>query len=160
MFIGGKFIRRAGELFLGWLIAVFGTAVINSPLSKLYRPQTINSVLVREFLLSVIVSALLGFFICQRWRMDTAKWVWIFGAVLLGLRSLLLLLGGPERGLWFQISGVACREGFGTACRNYFVVTIPSIRAIFYSAGAWICLLLRTNAGSTTEADSDLATRS
>jgi hypothetical protein len=137
-----KLIRRAAELCLGWLIAVFGTAVINSPLSKLYRPQSINAVLVRELSLSVIVSALLGFLIYHRWQTDTARWVWIIGLAFLGLRSLLLLLGGSEGGLWFQISGVACGEGFGIACRNYFVVTIPSVRAISYSAGAWVCFLL------------------
>jgi hypothetical protein len=66
-----------------WLInlavAMFGTAVIETPVSRLFRPHAIGDVLVRTYLLSTLVALSLGFFIYRQWKPGAAKWVELVG---------------------------------------------------------------------------------
>jgi hypothetical protein len=151
MLKSGAVVRRVGELLLNWLVAIFGTAVIEAPLSKLYHPHTIGSVLIREYLVSATVAGLMGFFIYRRWRSESAKWVWVVGLALFVLRALLIALGSSKESAWSQMSGLACAEGFASGCMNCFVITIPAVRTIFYSAGAGLCWRLGIHGRSTSE---------
>jgi hypothetical protein len=38
------------------------------------------------------------------------------------------------------MSGTACEHGLqAIGCRNWFLFTIPAVRTISYSLGAWLC---------------------
>jgi len=138
-----KLLRRAGALLLHFLIAVFGVAVISTPiyasLSHFFIPRTINSVLAREYVLSILISTLLGFFIYRSWKTEAAKWVGIIGLSIFVARAVMVLVSS-QASVWFQMLGGACTEGTRAAgCINYFTFTITAVRTVCYSIGAWVC---------------------
>jgi hypothetical protein len=40
--------------------------------------------------------------------------------------------------LWNRLSGIACSNNSPAGCRNFFVFTVPLIRGISYSLGAYV----------------------
>jgi hypothetical protein len=56
----------------------------------------------------------------------------------------LLALG--EGNLWFEFSGLGCSEGIRSVeCRNFFIFTIPLLRGLSYSLGAYLSGLMSSN---------------
>ena len=138
MIYQGKWLHKAGLLLLNLLVAVFGTAVVESPVSHLFHPHIILTLLIKEYLLSVIAASFLGFFVYRRWRPDLVKWVGIIGACWFCLRAMGVLTTGHGT-LWSEMSGTGCAYGMQMSCRNWLLFTLPAVRAISYSAGAWLC---------------------
>ena len=137
-----KSLRRAGGLLLHFFIAVFGVAVIITaiyiPLSHFFPPQTINSVIARGYFLSVLIAALVGFFVYRSWKAEAAKWAGIIGISLFVVRAA-SVLASSQGGIWFQMLGGACREGNrATGCINYLTFTTTAVRTVCYSVGAWV----------------------
>lgn len=137
---GIKLLRWVGALLLQFVIGVIGTAVLTVPLSHFFHPRTIQAVLIREYLLSIFIACLLGFLVSGRWKAGSAKWVWGIGLAIFFARSLSLAIGPPSEGsVWFQMSGAACIAGRRPmGCINWFDFTVPAVRSVFYSVGAWL----------------------
>lgn len=74
----GRVLRIAGSYVLNLAAAVFGPAVIESPIwSALGHSRSAAEMEVRALLFSLTIAALLGFFICKYWSNASAPWVWI-----------------------------------------------------------------------------------
>ena len=137
-----KLLRHIGGLILNCFVAVGVTATLEMPIYRslryLFHPRTIRAVLLREYLLSIVIASLLGFLIYRMWKPETSKWVWVIGLALFTARALSLVLYSPGSA-WLQMSGGACIAGVrAMGCMNYFDFTIPAVRAICYSIGAWL----------------------
>jgi hypothetical protein len=66
-----------------------------------------------------------------------AYWTWVLPTLWFGVKFLLAVGKGS---LLFQFSGEACVEGVRPiGCINWFVFSIPFIRSVFYSVGAYAC---------------------
>lgn len=144
-----KSMRLLGTVLLHFLIAVFGITVISMPihasLSNFFPPRTINSVLAREYFLSIVIAVLFGFLVYRSWKAEAAKWIGIVGISMFVARAV-MVVASAQGTVWFQMMGEACVEGTrATGCINYFTVTISAVRTVCYSVGAWICWYLRAS---------------
>lgn len=132
-------LKRLGAFLLNIVIAIFGTAIVTSPFAFVLRPHSIHAVLLKGYVMSAILAAVIGFFVYRRWGSGTAKWVGVIGACWFAFR-LLALMGGGLSGMWTEMSGIGCVNGVrNLACMNWLVFTLPTLRLISYSLGAWIC---------------------
>ncbi len=142
-------LKFCGALILNSFVAIIGSAVLENTMGKAFRPQSLAAILWKEWSLSLLCAALLGFFILRTWRMSAAKWTWILPSVWFGLRLVLALLVRVGQGIftgesiWSQFSGTDCVNGMRSiGCRNFFLFTIPFIRGVSYSGGAYFSSLL------------------
>ena len=132
------------------VVALFATAMLESPLQRIFHPTSIATLLWREWIYSVVIAFGLGFSIQRSWPNSAGKWVWLlptlwfgFGSVIamgqggmFGFRPVIALGHG---GMLSQITGTACENGMGDPqCRGWFLFTIPWLRAASYSAGAYV----------------------
>ncbi len=138
-----KRLRFCVWLILHTIVAVLGTAVLDTAFGKVFHPHSLAAILWKEWILSLTCAAFIGFFMWRTWRVSAAMWVWALPSLWFALRFLSVLstsqgqsvlVGG---GLWDQFSGAACDGGLrALGCRNFFVFTIPFVRGVFYSVGA------------------------
>ena len=137
-------LRAAGNFLLNLTIAILGTTAVESAIwsivSQVFPVHSEPARAMREWFLSVTVAALLGFFIGRR-RSSTAIWVWTLPVVFFGLGVLLycarpsesVLVGGNFAEHFFSPNCLAKRF----ECRDFYLFTVPAIRAVAYSCGAW-----------------------
>lgn len=141
--------KFSGILILHTLVALIGTAILENTVWTVFRPQSLSAFLWKEWILSLLCAALVGFLMWRTWRGSAAMWVWLLTGSWFVLRFVLslpashgssVLAGG---GLWDQFSGSACDGGIRTVgCRNFFVFTIPFARGVAYSVGALLSSML------------------
>lgn len=147
-------LKFCGELILQTVVAVFGTASLEIAIGMTLHPKTLAGVLWKDWTLSLLCGALVGFFVWRTWKASVAMWVWILPGVWFGFEMVLTLSGSHNQsvlvggGFWSQFSGSACDGGVGAlGCRKFFLFTIPFIRSVSYSVGAYISSLVsRTKA--------------
>lgn len=138
-----EILKAIGWLALNLLIAVIGTAVLESPLARSRHPKTIGTVFLNAYLLSALIACVLGFLIFGKWRIRTARGIWVIGVGLFLIRLALLSLSASPSSLWSHFSGAACVSGSDPVeCTFWFLLTVLTIRTIFYSVGAWIAWLV------------------
>ena len=106
---------------------------------RLLHPHTIGMFLIKEYLYSAVVAGLLGYLVYARWKPESARWVWLLPACWFAFGAF-VTAGSVQGGLWPHFSGMGCEDGVGTVgCRNWFIFTLPAVRGLFYSAGAFFC---------------------
>jgi hypothetical protein len=144
-------LRVAGRFLLNLTIAILGTTAVESALwsivSQVFPVHSESARAFREWLLSLTIAALLGFFIGRR-RSATAIWVWTLPVVFFGLGVLVysarptesVLVGGHFAEHFFSPNCLAKRF----ECRDFYLFTVPAIRAVAYSFGAWFWLELKS----------------
>ncbi len=151
-----KLIRNI-SLYIGHLLtALLGSAILGTGFGMVVHPASIPGVIRREWILSVTVAGLLGFFAWHISKSRMALWIWILPAAwfALGVLSLLPTLHGQSallqnRGLWYEISGLSCVAGpKEIGCRDFFLFTIPFLRCAAYSLGTFLAMAV---AGGTAE---------
>ena len=138
-----KLLRLAGEFVLNLVIAIFGTAIVESSIwsawSQIGRAHSVSGIEAREWLLSLAIAALLGIFIGKRGS-RTAVWVWTLPVVFFALGALMyrarpsssvLVCGGFAEHFLAPNCLVDPHE-----CRDFFLFTIPAARAAAYSLAA------------------------
>ena len=140
-----SFLRNVGMFLLHTLLAVLGAAVVESSLDKFIHVRTAPAIILRTFGFSVVLPVLIAFFAFDRLRSDAAKWVWVLPALFFALGISAFTNTRPPGVLgetvWARFSGHTCGITLDpTACRYFFLFTIPFVRSIFYTAG----ILLRT----------------
>ena len=143
------------------LIALIGTAVSETAIGSFFHPHSLSGVLWKEYALSMSCAVLLGFAVRRVWKTSAAKWTWMLPSLwfLIRVVPVLRATGSPSvlahhNGISYQFSGLGCENGSGALeCRNFFVFTIPFIRAVAYSIGAGLSALLDPQA--TTSALDD-----
>ena len=152
-------LKFCGALILNTIVALIGTAVLESTIGKAFRSQTLAAVLWKEWTLSLLCAAFVGFFIWRTWRVSAAMWVWVLPSIWFGLHLVLALSASRSEsvlvagGLWSQVSGTTCKDGVrALGCWKFFVVTIPFIRGVAYSVGAYLpSLVSKTSSQPVSE---------
>jgi hypothetical protein len=146
--------KRAGSVVINLLIAIFGTTVIENPISSLIKVHTLAGILQREYVLNAICGCLLGYFVYRRWQLTAAKWLWTVGVGWIALRAILLLpaehtsvlFPTEHKSIWSALSGSGCSNA--VSCTNELVLTILALRIATYSVGAIFCSRLQHNGPS------------
>ena len=129
-----KVLRTCAVVLINTVIAIFGTAAIQSSLAQVYRPRIGLEVLYKEWVLSVIVAGTSGFFIRRFWRNAGVAFTWV-----LPLAAMLILgvfvglpLGYGAAGL----TGRDCAAQFrGPTCRFFSIFTLPLVRGLHTPLG-------------------------
>ena len=143
--------RTVGMFVLDTLIALLGTAILDTCFSRIFSVHSISGVIRREWVLSILCAAFVGFFMYRTWRSGTSKWVWTIPTLWFIFGCLVVLGSTREHGVfsgsngsalgnfWTQLSGSDCNSGaHAPGCRDFFVFTIPFVRAVSYSAAAFL----------------------
>lgn len=138
-----KGIKFFGALILNIFAAVLGTAVLESTVGKVFHPHSIATVLWKEWSLSLSCAALIGFATWRRWRMPASKWTWVIPSLWFGLRFVPASIF-TRGSVWSQFSGADCDNGLhAVGCQDFFMFTIPFVRGVSYSVGAYFSSLVR-----------------
>jgi hypothetical protein len=135
-------LKFFGLLLVNIVVAVIGTAILDTAIGKTFRAQSLDAILWKEWSLSIGCAAVIGFGMSRTWRSDVAQWTWVLPAVWFGIKFILAIGKGS---LLFQFSGKACVDGVrSVGCINFLVFTIPFIRGVFYSLGAYASLVFQS----------------
>ena len=134
--------------------AVIGTAVLESEIWRLFPSHSLAGVLWKEWLLGFACSGIIGFFVWRAWS-SAATWAWLLPGLwfLLGL----ILLHNPNSGafaggtLWDRLSGIACNNKSPVGCRSFFAFTVPFIRGVSYSLGAYVSSVAKKTKSESVE---------
>jgi hypothetical protein len=130
----GRALRAVGA-FLGNLLAsVLGTAIFTTEAVKLFHPK-LDRMLLFDDCASAIVSFGLGYFAYHKWKFASAKFVWIVGACLFGLRASHVVVGYHGTLFAEVFGGVSDRANL----EDWSSFTMPLVRTSFYSIGALLC---------------------
>jgi hypothetical protein len=136
-------LKFAALLVVNLVIAIVGITIVDTPLRRMLSPDSLSALVWKECVLSIVFAAFFGFGIWRIWPNPAANWTWVLPAV------------------WFTIAWVfiAGTEGFGpilwfgsgreigpAEIRSFFAFTVPLIRAVFYSVGAFISSRLQPDA--------------
>jgi hypothetical protein len=128
-------LRFFGLLLVNVAVAVFGTAILDTAIGEAFHPHSLGAILWKEWSLSIVCAAVIGMGMWRTWRSHVAYWTWVLPALCFGLKFVFAIGKGS---LLFQFSGEACVLGVRPiGCINWFVFTIPFIRSVFYSLGAY-----------------------
>lgn len=135
-------LKFCGALLINLLVAVIGTAVLDTELRRVIPIHTVSAILWKEIVLSVLCAVFLGFFMWRTWRNAAAKWIWVVTALWF-VFGYLMIARSPN--VWGRFSGFGFGSGSvlsGPDVTTFFVFTIPLIRAVCYSIGAYISALV------------------
>jgi hypothetical protein len=133
-------LKFSGLLVVNLVVAIIGTAIMDTAVGKVIPvpPHSIPAIIWREYILSIICAALIGFGMWRTWRNSVAKWIWIAAAAwfLFGL----LAVGRGD--VWGQLSGFGSKGVLiAPDVRAFFAFTVPLVRALSYSVGAYVSSL-------------------
>jgi len=128
-------LKFCGALLINLLVAVIGTAILDTGVRRLIPTHTVSAIVWKEIILSVVCAAFLGFFVWRTWRSAAAKWVWVLTALWF-VFGYVTIAGSAN--VWGRFSGF----NSGPDVRTFFAFTVPLIRAICYSIGAYISALV------------------
>jgi hypothetical protein len=138
--------RLIPYVLINLLIALIGTSIAVTTVGRLFRPRSVVGILGTEYALSLLCAACLGFGVRRIWKTPAAQWTWVLPSALLLIRFVSALTAiasqsvlAPSNSLWVQFSGLGCQYGLRSLeCRNFFVFTLPFLRAVGYSLGACV----------------------
>jgi len=131
---------------LNVLNASIVSGILSSPFTHFGR-DSIHAAILRDQLSNALAAFGLGYFVYRTWRPTASKWVWIAGLCWLGQRavrfwyeqrtfSVIHVYQGPS--IFWEMSGNGCEFNY-QSCHDFMVYTIPFLRTIFYSIGAFCC---------------------
>ena len=134
-------LKFFGQLVVNIIVAVIGTAILTTAIGKALPVHSLDAILWKEWSLSIGCAAVIGFAMWPTWRSRAAPWTWVLPTLWFGVKFVLAIGRGP---LLFQFSGEACVDGVRPGgCINWFVFSIPFVRSIFYSLGAYAASVFR-----------------
>jgi hypothetical protein len=133
-------LRFCGALIINLLVAVVGTAILDTGVRRVIPTHTVSAIVWKEIIVSVVCAAFLGFFMWRTWRSTAAKWVWVLTALWF-VFGYLTVAGSAN--VWGRFSGFSSGNALsGPDVKTFFGFTIPLIRAVCYSIGAYISALV------------------
>jgi hypothetical protein len=130
-------LRAAGLFLLNAVVAVLGTAIIESPFEHYAHVSSLRASLLIMDLLSAAFAFGVGYSVYWRWRPAASKWVWIAGVCWFGQRAV-LPLDGHHVLIWEIYATNSVFPDF-ERLGKWSLYTLPLLRTIFYSAGAYCC---------------------
>src|SRR5690348_9904221 len=70
-------LKFRGFILIHVIIAIIGTAVLDTPLRRAMPPHSVAATFWKECILSIICAAGVGCSVWRIWRNSAAKWTWI-----------------------------------------------------------------------------------
>jgi len=130
-----------GALLLNTAIALLFTPVAEKAgIAKMFHPPSLAGLLLEWWILDFVCATGLGFSISRLWRNKSATWTWILPVLWFAFGFLGTALSG--RSIWSLFSGSDCINSLRSiGCRNFIVFTLPLVRGVSYSLGAYIAAL-------------------
>jgi hypothetical protein len=134
-----RYLKFAGSLLVHLVAAVAGTAIVDTVVRRTIPPYTIAADVWKEIILSIVCAAVIGFFLWRTWRSSAAKWIWIPAALWFVFGYMAIANNSAVFG---RVSGFSTGTSLTVSdVRSFFAFTVPLIRAIAYSSGAYISSL-------------------
>ena len=131
-----KLLRFVGSLLINLTVAVIGTAILDTEVRRVIPTHTVAAIVWKEIILSVVCAAFIGFFMWRTWRSSAAKWIWVLAALWFVFGYLAI---ARSANVWGRLSGLSSGSVLSAPdVRGFFIFTVPFIRAISYSLGAYI----------------------
>ena len=133
-------LKFAGSLLVNLVVAVIGTAILETSLWRVIPSHSVAAVVRKEFIFSMVCAAFIGFGMWRTWQNSAAKWTWVLPAVWFAFGCLNFAGHGDVSS---PLSGFGS-ESVQTAphIRSFFLFTVPLVRATLYSVGAYLSSLL------------------
>jgi len=142
------------------LMSFLGPLILSLPIHWLVPSTSATGVISMEWILSMVLAGALGFFAYRTWRTRTARFTWVI-FVLWFVFGLLVKLrfaidNASIGSLWIQFSGIECTGSLlNLDCQTFPLLTIPLVRGLSYSAGAF--LAARVDASAFAQGNADRA---
>jgi hypothetical protein len=129
-------LKFVGLVLVNVVVAVIGTAILDTEIWKLVPIHSVAGILWKELVLSVICATLIGFAMWRTWRNSAAMWTWILPTVWFAFGC---LATAGDSNFW----GTLFPFGSGSLpgkpeVRGFFLFTVPMVRAVSYSVGAYL----------------------
>jgi len=135
-----RILKFCGALIINLFVALIGTAILDTEVRRAIPTHTVSAIVWKEIILSIVCAAFLGFFMWRTWRSSAAKWIWILAALWFVFGYLTIATSSNVFG---RLSGFSSGSVLSAPdVRSFFGFTVPLIRAIFYSIGAYISSLV------------------
>ena len=135
-----RYLKFVGSLLINLAAAVIGTAILDTEVRRLIPTHTVAAIIWKEIILSVVCAAFIGFFMWRTWRSSAAKWTWVLAALWFIFGYLAI---ARSSNVWGRLSGFSSGRVLNAPdVMTFFAFTIPLIRAISYSLGAYISSLV------------------
>ena len=144
-----KHLRFIGSFVFNCLIAIGGAAVLTSEIR--FNRQELQTYAFKVDAADAICALVLGYIVYRSRKYSTAKWIWIAAICWWSPRVFALWLQQHQplranvyviQSVFRDISGAGCPYD-RNSCTDWMFYTTPSLRVIFYSAGAWLCSWFR-----------------
>lgn len=133
-------LKFIGLLLINVALAVIGTAILDTAVRRMIPSHSISEIAWKEFVLSIVCAAFIGFGMWRTWRNSTAKWTWVVAAAWFAFGYLIMAGRGD---VWGRLSGLGSGSVLSVPdVRSFFLFTVPLIRASSYSVGAYVSSLL------------------
>jgi hypothetical protein len=135
-------LRFAPSVVIHLVIAVIGTAILDAGLRRtLATPPSVSRFFWNECLLSIVSAMGIGFSVWRVWRNSAANYTWVPAAAWFAV-GLVATLG--QNNVFGRLFPFGPGGNFGPAeIRSFFAFTVPLIRAISYSLGAYLSSIFR-----------------
>jgi len=128
-------VQRCGGVLLNTVFSVLGTGGIEAIVGPLYRPHSGRSAILKAWVLDVAIAALLGVIAQLSLRTSTMRWAWVLPAIAFSTRASSYAVSAGN--IFDHFSGQACAiELQGRPCSDFFLFTVPLVRALSYSVAA------------------------
>jgi|SRR5581483_2809112 len=136
-------LKFGGLLVINVVIAVIGTAVADTTFHRLIPSHSIAAVVWKECVLSILFALFIGFVVWRRWPNSAAKWTWVIPAVWFSVGLIAVTGRGNVFGQLFGFgAGSVLAAPDARSVRSFFLFTVPLIRSVFYSIGAYMSSIL------------------
>ena len=138
-----RLLKLGGLLLVNLAVAVIGTAILDTALWRVISSPSVTAMVWKELTFSIVCAAFIGFGMWRTWRNSAAKWTWILPAVWFAFGYLTIAGHGD---VWGRLSGFGSGSVLSAPdvryFRYFFLFTVPVVRAVSYSAGAYLSSLL------------------
>jgi len=133
-------LKFGGLLLVNLAVAVIGTAILTTELQRVIPSHSFTAIIWKEFIFSIVCAAFIGFGVWRTWRNSAAKWTWILPAIWFAF-GYLTIAGHSDA--WGRLSGFGAGSILSAPdVRRFFLFTVPLVRAVSYSVGAYLSSLL------------------
>ena len=133
-------LKFGALLLVNLVVAIIGTAILDTALRRVIPPHTIAATVWKELTLSIVCAAFVGFGMWRTWRNSASKWTWVLPVVWFAFGYLTIAGHGD---VWGRLPGFGSGSVLSAPnIRSFFLFTVPLVRAVSYSVGAYLSSLL------------------
>ena len=135
-----RVLKFSGLLLINLVVAVIGTAILDTAVRRAIPSHSVAAIVWKELFFSIVCAGLIGFGMWRTWRSSAAKWTWVLAAVWF-LFCYLTIAG--QGAVWGRLFGLGSESDLNAPdVRSFFLFTVPLVRAVAYSVGAYLSSLL------------------